>query len=200
MDIKKYLDNLLLQIGELDAVVLEISKTGSQLFKDGPKDQDYRVVCTGLQQRDVRANIEVEEIVYDFFIFDVSAIQAQQDFNDKYYIREYIKMFAYTTQVKEVIYGGFDTGWDMLEHEEEYKKFIKNAYDTTLDTIIRGTNYRHGKFYVNYYIILKIYENQIAEINEDMVKDIQTLYLKKDETRDVIIDWVIAELDKIPVT
>lgn len=197
MDIKNYIDNLLLQQGETDAVVVEIYKTGSQLFKEGGKDLDYCVICTGLKQRYVMNIAREEGVIYDFFILDVTAVEAQQDFNDMYYITPKIKIYAYTTQVKEVIYGGYNNGWDMMEHEEDYKKYLKDRYDNTLVTIIRGTNYRHGKFYAHYYLILKMYENQKAELTESMISDVNILYTQRDQSRNDIIDWVIAELDKI---
>ena len=196
LEIKTKLEEVLIERGELDAIILEIQEVGSQFFKSDPKDQDYRVVCENLLQRDVRVNFEEDGIYYDFFIFDVNAIAAQQDFSDMYYVRPYLKMYAYLTQLKNVVYGGYDNGWDMLEHEQEYKSFLKNAHETALDTPIARTGYGHGKFYINYYTILKIYQNQKVEMTEAMRVDIENLYKNQEEAW-AIIEWIILELEKV---
>jgi hypothetical protein len=198
MDIKSYIESVLIEQEEPEAVVIEIYKTGSYLFKDTPKDLDYVVICTGYSQRFSTHNVLIEDVRYDFFIFDTSAIAAQQDFSDKYYIPTYLKMYAYTTQIRDSVYGRYEHSWDMLDHELEYKRYLKETYLNDKTSIVRGTSYRPGKFYVNYYIILKIYENNIAEINEDMISEVTFLYDTKSDTTPTK-QWVIDQLNMIEV-
>lgn len=196
MNIKTYVEELLIEQKETSAVIVEISKTGSQLFKNKPHDLDYIVICSGFEQRAHRANYKEDGITYDLFIFDTTAIDAQLDFNDLYYINTAIKKYNYFNVVKEVIYGGYDHGWDMLAHEEEYKAFIKNAYDNSKVTLVRNTPYKYSKYYVHYYIILKIYENQSIELTSEMLADIEKLYNPR-SSNSSIMDWVIEKMNEI---
>ena len=201
MNIKEYIEDILVLQEETDAVILEISKIGSQLFRSNPTDLDYIITCRDYTQRIGWHQIKEDGILYDFFILDVDTIASQQNFEDIDYINMDIKLYAYTSQVKEIIYGGYTNEWNMFDHEKEYKQYIKKRYTNTSEkTIVRGTGYRPGKFYVHYYIILKIYENKVAEINEDMIKDVRLLYTSHGEDRNIIIDWVISKLNDIEVT
>jgi len=133
MNIKNYLEELLTLQEEVDAVILEIYITGSQPFKDNPKDLDYIVVCSGYTQRYGRNSVKEDGVTYDFFILDTEAISAQQDFTDDYYIKPATKMYAYTTQVHESIYGDHVQDWDMMEHEVAYKQFLKKRYGEAIN-------------------------------------------------------------------
>ena len=49
MDIKKHVEDILIRIGAVDATILEIHKTGSQLFISNSTDLDYVVICSNFK-------------------------------------------------------------------------------------------------------------------------------------------------------
>jgi len=69
----------------------------------------------------------------------------------------------------------------MLAHEDEYKTYITNRYYNSNVTTMSTSRYKPGKFYVHYYLILKIFENKKVELTEEMKSDVLTLYANNEE-------------------
>ena len=191
MDIKTYVEELLIEQGELFTTILEISKTGSQLFNDDPNDLDFMIVCEGHSQMKTKVNVDVDGVHYDLFIYDKEALLGRLDFNDTT-LPTHLKLYNYFQELREVVYGEYHTGWNMLDHEVDYKKYILDKY-TKLNIEVPTAKRRHGKNYVHEYIILKIYENQSILLTEEIINNVKLLYSNGEECYPVI-DWVINNI------
>lgn len=185
-DIKSIVTKVLSEWQE-DAIILEIAKTGSQINRDDPGDLDYLIICDGFGQR-ARKHIEnIDGVTYDLMFRDVKALNAQHDFEDTGYIHEGHKLFNYCYPIRETVYGGFESGWNMLDHQEEYLAYARKRYDASVGKMKVKSNYT--KQFVHYYIILKIYLNQEVKVTDAMKKDVQTLYKGGKEAMP-LVDWV----------
>jgi len=195
MDIKKYIEEKLIEQNELQAVILEISKTGSQLFNDTPNDLDYRIVCENYSKMHTKIDADIDGVHYDFFIFDKEELNARLDFNDITILQPSVKLYNYFQEIREIVYGLYHTGWSMFEYEVEYKQYILNMYNEH-NIASPPKPYRSGKYYAHYYIILKIYENQNTTLTNEMINDVKLLYKNTEECHS-IINWVIAQMELI---
>ena len=158
MNLKEYIEDLLIKQKEYDAKILEISTTGSQIFRDNPGDLDYIAICEGYNQRRRKHFFKDNGITYDLIIMDKSVFDSLYDFTEEHYVSPKLKFFNYFYKIRHTIYGGYDDGWNMFDHEIEYKKYIAKKFNETVN--IRNSSFpSYGKFYVHYYIILKLIIN-----------------------------------------
>jgi hypothetical protein len=196
MNIKDKAEEILLLEKE-DAKILEIFKTGSQLLKEDTNncnDLDFIVLCENYKQRLRRTHIKENNIDYEIKIMDITALEAQLDFNEFHYTLEDNKIYSYFLHIRETIYGGYKIDWDMLEHEEEYKKYLCQRYNSFLRKITN--RYKFSKSFVHFYIILKMFENNKTEITKEMQEKITKLY-QGGKQNIPIIDWIEKELGEI---
>ena len=184
----------LLALQDEDAEIIEIFKTGSQLFRDNPRDIDYVIVCNNYEQRRRRILFEENNIKYDFLFLSPEAIQAQLDFNNLYYLSSNNKLFNYLFIIKETVYGNYNVNWNMLNYKNDYLSYAKEKYTETVGKAKIKKSF--GKSFVHYYIILKMFENNSTEITNQMRDDIQKLYSGSDEATP-IIDYVDDKIKQV---
>jgi hypothetical protein len=195
MNIKEIAERLLIEQKEDNAVILEIFQTGSNVFDvKRKKDDDYVVICENYGQRKRREIIIENDIKYDILIMDKKAVEASLDFDDYIYIQNDIKLFSYfyDVSIRKTIYGNSNLNWSMLDHKNKYIDYIKNRFASTKYHMLPEI-WKFGKHLVHYYVVLKIYENNKAELTDQMLLDIKSLYDTK-ETSLPIIEWVILNL------
>lgn len=194
MDIKKYVEQELIEEEEFNTTILEIAKTGSQIFRDNPVDLDYVIILDGYPQRHRKVVENIDGVVYDIILIDKEAVQAQLDFNRTGYIHEGHKLFNYCYPIREPIYGHYNIDWNMLDHEDEYIQYLYKRYARTLKKLKVKTKFT--KMFVHYYIPLKIFGNQKVEITDEMRKDIIKLYEGGKQVLP-IVDWIENQLAQV---
>lgn len=193
MDLKVEVEKILAEQSE-EAKILEIYSTGSQIFRDTPSDLDYVVICEGYSQRRRQVVLRLDK-TYDIMIYDKKAMLKQLDFNDSNYVEERFKLYNYFVCFRDTMYGNWDLDWNILDYEEDYRKYLWFSYDRTISRLINKVP--HGKLFVHYYIPLKIFKNKKVEITEEMKQDILKLYEGGEQVLP-IIEFIEAELFKIP--
>lgn len=192
MDIKQKADEILFAQQEENATILEIFKTGSQLFIENPHDLDFIIVCDGFTQRRRKVFFEEDGLHYDLIFIDKKAVAAQLNFSDDSYIHYKIKLYNYFYALKETVFGGYDDGWDIFEQEESYFEYIKKHYAEGVGKLT--VKWKVGKLFVHYYVILKMYINGSTEITSEMMEDIQILY-SRTEAATPIIEWIVGLIE-----
>jgi hypothetical protein len=194
MDIKALAELILDRQKEKDATIIEIFKTGSQIFLDRKKDYDFVIICKNYNQRRTREVVEENGLKYDIIIIDENAVKASMDFNNLFYVHKDIKLFNYLFEknIRQTIYGNFELDWSMLQHKEDYLGFIKERFNKTNYDILKDP-WRVGKSFVHYYVILKIYENNKVELTEEIINNVSLLYGSTIEAKP-IIDWIFNKL------
>ena len=195
MEIKQIAEQELVKQVELNATILEIFITGSKLFLDRNTDYDYVVICENFQQRRRKIIVTIENKKYDFVFIDKTALPYLFDFDNIEYLHPRIKFFNYLFDagIRKTIYGGYDVGWSMLDHKEKYLEHIKHYYLDVARMPIHKNRWKFGKMLVHYYIILSIYNNNKAEITEEMLQDIRLLYSNVIESEQ-IITWIDEQM------
>lgn len=185
MDIKNYIEELLEGTG---ATILEISKTGSQLFKEDPNDLDYTVVCENFTEARAKFNADIDGVHYDFFMYDKEALLKRLDFNDNTY--DIVKLYNYFQEIREVVYGTFETNWSLLDHKQDYLNYLKIRNDST------PSRYRKSRDYVHFYVVLKMIDNSSIVITEQMIEDVNNLYYTVGNYEESIL-WVTEQLSSL---
>lgn len=191
MDIRLKVEEYLNNIQETEAEIIEIFKTGSQLFRDNPTDLDYYVICNNFLQRRKKVRFEEDGIVYDIIILDKIAQEHQVDFEDNYYLPEALKLFNWWFLFKENVCGYSNTYWDLLGAETQYKEYLKDRYINSIGKRVDRT--RGSKQVVQYYMPLKMYDNQSTEVTNEMKEVGRKLYEGGEQVLP-IIDWVEEQL------
>jgi hypothetical protein len=110
MKLKEIAEDILLREKELEATVLEIFETGSQLFLDRETDLDYVVVCKNYKQRRKKNILQIDDKTYDILFIDEVAVFAALNFDEIYYVNKEVKIFNYYFEknIRKTIYGNFD--------------------------------------------------------------------------------------------
>jgi hypothetical protein len=195
MTVKEIAEDILLKEKELEAIILEIFETGSQLFVERDNDLDYVVICKNYKQRRKKNVIQVDGIIYDILFIDELAVYATLDFDELYYVNKEVKIFNYFYEknIRKTVYGNFDIKWNMLDHKEKYLTYIKDRYINKSQMPIHKNRWKIGKAFIPYYIILSIYKNNKVEITDLMLKDIKQLYSRTEESES-IISWIDANI------
>jgi hypothetical protein len=207
LEIIELAEAILARQEETNASILEIFKTGSQVFLNRDKDKDFVVVCTGYGQRMSRNKIEHEGKKYDFYIYDEEALARSLDFSSSgsYFEREMEeKLYNYfrDSNIKQTVYGSPSIQWSMMDHREKYISHIRDMFNSRRDPVGRPTYHfitdpwMVGKIFVHYYVILRMYENNSAEITPDIIRDVSLLY-GRDPRSGPIIDWVRERLREV---
>lgn len=195
MNIKEIAEKLLIEQKEVNAIILEIFQTGSNVFGvQREKDDDYVIICENYGQRKRRELVIENDIKYDILIMDKKAIEASLDFDDYVYIQNDVKLFSYfyDVSIRKTVYGNSNLNWSMLNHKTKYIDYIKTRFASTKYHLLLDP-WKFGKHLVHYYVVLKIYENNKAELTEEMLLDIKTLY-SATEAAHPIIEWIILNL------
>jgi len=192
MDIKTYVEELLIKQREDRAVILEIYKTGSQLLRSDPNDLDFQVVCSGYSQRFTYNKVEIDGVHHDLFIIDREALIRELTFGNDKYITADLKLWNYFHAIRESVYGNCNVGYDMLKYKEAYLAYIKEHYTKRISSG-RPIASTYGKIYVHYYMVLKIYENNNTAITDEMRAELELLY-SNSETSLPVIKWVIEQI------
>lgn len=196
MNIKNFVEDWFIKMREDNAVVLEIYETGSQLLRDDPHDLDFEVICENFKQRFAIRQIEENGLIYDIMIIDRLALIEQLDFNSLHYVQNRLKMFNYMFAIRNTQFGASGIEWDMLEHESVYKSYLLETFVASKERTNIKTGYRRGKFYVHYYMVLKIYENNSIELTPDILSDVRKLYANTEDAH-LVIDWVVEQIELI---
>lgn len=201
MDIKEIAESLLQQQEENEAVILEIFMTGSNVFElDRDTDKDYVVICDKFGQRRRRIITTIDGVKYDVLFLDKKATIAALDFNNKIYIDKgydnKLYNYFYDEQFRRKIYGDSGIQWSVLEHKKEYMSFVRDKMTKSNYHVLKDP-WVLGKFFVHYYMILKIFENNSVEMTEQMKNDIKLLY-GRTEQAGPIIQWIISKLLESP--
>lgn len=194
--------NLLTKIKETlndinnQALVVEVFKTGSQLFRDNPVDLDYVIICENFPEGYKRKKVQIDGLSYDFiFRSKEDYIKLLNfDFNDDGGY-EHSALYNYFYNVKEIIYGKWEYGWNILDFEEVYKSKLKDLYYKTVGKRVLRNHITKG--WVHYYIILKIFDNNSLDITDEMLRDINTLYTATNGEAIPIINWIESQINKI---
>lgn len=108
MNIKEIAEKLLIEQKEVNAIILEIFQTGSNVFGvQREKDDDYVIICENYGQRKRRELVIENDIKYDILIMDKKAIEASLDFDDYVYIQNDVKLFSYfyDVSIRKTVYG-----------------------------------------------------------------------------------------------
>lgn len=174
-----------------NSTILEIFKTGSQLFIDTPTDYDYVAVCDNFSKSYFRVHFMVCEDDIDLIIIDKNAVIDQLNFETFNIIKLSNKLYNYMYQVKEVVYGEDTLNYDILQYKNEYIEYLRSRYVNSAGKLVNKT--KISKMFVHYYIILKIYENNCVEITEQMLIDINKLYAGGEQVLP-LIEWVEEKL------
>ena len=190
MDINNYVEEFLINKNET-ATILAIYNTGSQIFIDTPSDLDYTIVCSGLKQKVYKTIVEYNGIMYDLFIKDETMIPQMLDFANSDYMN--LKVFNYFLAIEVPIYGEFKHGWNIFEHETEYKNYIKNKYNSEVVLRSKKNPKSNARFFVHYYIILKIFDSGSLIITNEMRDNVSLMYQNSEEAYPAI-DWVMANI------
>jgi hypothetical protein len=206
MNIEILVQSILDEQEEIDASILEIFKTGSQLFTERETDVDFVVVCSGYQQRRGRVFRKIDGVKYDIIIYDQAAILKSLDFSSEFYFwrEKSEKLYNYTrdSAIRQTVYGSPSFQWSMMEHKEEYLSYIAKRFNKNKN--IDGSNpfysmvdhWKMGKHFVHYYTILKIYENGKVEITPEIIKEVELMYSQSPEAQPSI-EWVLAKIKEI---
>lgn len=181
----------ILDIQGSSAKIVEIYKTGSQIFKDNPKDFDYVVLCVGFKELRKKFYPTIDGHQYDIMMYDVCTMEDQFNFKKSFMIHYNVKLYNYCFCIREIVYGDAGVKWDMFEFENDYKEYLKDMYLKTLGRRV-GTN-RATKGWSHFYIVLKIYENKSLIITEEMRYDLKRLHTPNEDVSD-IIHWVENKL------
>lgn len=179
--------NKILQEQNESATVLEIFKTGSQLFKSNPTDLDYVAICENYTKRRTRQYRIVEGESYDIIIIDKEAVQAQLDFDNETFIHKNHKLFNYFYPIRETVWGNYEIEWEMLDHKNEYLEFARKRYRESIGKLLKKTSSCFSKTYVHYYIILEMYRHLRIEVTKEMKRNIQLLYRGGREATSIIM-------------
>ena len=193
MDIIQFVKEELIRQQENDAIILEIFKTGSQLFIEAPHDLDYVIILKNFYQRRRKVFLIVDGVHYDFIFISEEGVNSQLDFNKNHYIGYKIKLFNYFYLLRNVIYGKFDINWNMLDHRQEYFEYIKTRYKETVGSRPKKSNYNYGKGYAPYYTILTMFLTNTTTLSDITMTNIANLYNKQDNYKE-LIDWVIEQM------
>jgi hypothetical protein len=198
MTLKEIAYDILLKEKEIDAVILEIFETGSQLFLQRETDLDYVVICRSYKQRRKKNVLELDGKKYDILFIDEIAVAAALDFDEIYYVNKEVKIFNYYFErnIRKTVYGDFNINWSMLDHKDKYLAYIKDRYLNKSQMPRHINRWKMGKSFVPYYIILNIYKNNKVEVTPTMLADIQQLY-SRNEASESIIEWIDQEIEKI---
>jgi len=186
-------NKILIELGEQDAKILEISKTGSQVLINSPNDLDYNVILSGFNKLYYRKNIEINGKVYDFILKDDICMRdlfsMNLDNDDENYMK--YSIYNFFQLYKEVIYGSYKVVFDIFSNKEKYFEMMRKHYVATVGKRKRYT--KMTKTFSAYYIPLKIFENEFIEITSEMQDTLNKLY---DNTTDIypIVEWIEESL------
>ena len=177
MLIKEIVDEILKEQKETNAEILEIFKTGSQVLSSTNGDKDFVVICKNYTKNRTKQIVNRDNINHDIIIIDEKAMYSCLDFKDTSLVHKDVKFFNYFFEknIRETVYGGIDIKWSMLEHKEEYIKYIKEKYRRVRLLNINNI-WKIGKVFVHYYIVLNILKNNKVEITPQMKFDIDLFY------------------------
>lgn len=177
MEIKQLVENILKDQQEEGAEILEIFKTGSQIFINNPKDLDYVAVCKNYTKKRTKTLIKNEEKWHDIIIIDEQALKSVLDFNDKETMPKDLKFFNYFFEknIRQTVYGGVELGWSMLEHKKEYLDVLKEKFNRFKYKDVKNV-WKIGKIFVHYYVVYYMIKNNKVEITEKMKADIEKIY------------------------
>lgn len=192
MEIYDIVKQILIKQNELTATVLEIFKTGSQLFVSNPHDLDFVAVCTGYKTGRTRQHEEYDGVVYDIIIIDKKFVTAQLNFDDEL-LGNSMKLFNYMfhKDIRETVYGYYNIRYDLLRHKDRYLSYLKERYKTSVGRLKNKTNFT--KMFVHYYIILKLFENNSTAITKEIRDNAQVLY-KGGTAVLSLVDWIEQKL------
>jgi hypothetical protein len=173
--------------------ILEIFPTGSQMFKYGDvNDLDYIVILDFFEEKHMRIKKEVNNNQYDVLFLDAQAVRDRMDFKYNTAKERNYLLFNYFYAIRETLHGEKFYDIDILANKDKYLFVLKHRYDNTLNRAIVKRNF--AKNFVHYYIVLKIFENNKVEINNDMLIFINRLYSFDDDA----INHVIEMIESIP--
>ena len=90
-----------------NAEIIEIYKTGSQIFRENPHDLDYVAICRNYTDLYSRTHKKIDGQIYDMIIKDESEIKKSLNFDgsDKEDGFETSFLYNYFTPIRETIYG-----------------------------------------------------------------------------------------------
>ena len=196
LEIKELFESLLKEQSLENIKILEIFKTGSQLFIDNPKDLDYVAICENYPYKYIRTHRIIDNKTYDLLILDKEETIKKLTFVSEEAPFKRAKIYNYMHVYKETIFGDDGIEWDLFKWEKEYKKYLKDSYVSTLGKLISKDRFSKG--FVHYYIILEFYKNKEMKITEEMKENITLLYSRKPTTIDLInkIDQEIRSIQE----
>jgi len=184
---------------ETNATILAIFLIGFNFFFEKNTDKEYIVICKNYAQRMNKKVVQQDGIKHDFLILDEEAAKALLNFNEHNYINK-IKTFNWflDKSLRKPLYGNWEYQWDVLEHKEAYKTYMKdilfNRYN--VDELVKKQKlYYLGKDMVDFYILSQIYKNNKVEITPEMIETIKVLY-ERQEPAETIIKEIIEEFRK----
>lgn len=177
MEIKQLVEKILKDQEQTEVEILEIFKTGSQIFIDNPKDLDYVAICKNYSKKRTKTLIKDETVWHDIIIIDIEALKTILDFNDKETMPKDLKFFNYFFEkdIRQTVYGGVDLNWSMLDHKQAYLDVLKDKFNRFRYKDVKNV-WKIGKIFVHYYVAYHIIKNEKVELTEQMRKDIKTLY------------------------
>lgn len=175
MEVYDLVKQILIEQNESAATVLEIFKTGSQLFVEHPNDLDFVAVVDKYSIGRTRQHSTHDGVVYDVIIIDKKLLASQIDFEDDY-IGMNMKLFNYLyhKNIRETVYGYYNIRWNFLAYKQRYLEYLRERYATSVGKLQNKT--KLTKMFVHYYIILKIFENNKIEITKEIRDNVRILY------------------------
>lgn len=195
MKVLNFIKERLSEENELQAQILEIYKTGSQLFHNNNKDLDFVCVLSNYSKDRSKFIIEEDDVKYDIILLNVNFLNSLLNLEEVGQ-GERIKLYNYFYVFKEIVYGENQSSWDMFANKNEYLLEVKQIY---MSGPKKAKNkWKFGKMFAHYYVILKIYENNFLGLTEEMKRDIEILYSFED-TKEIndIISWVDEQMMQV---
>lgn len=164
--------------------VLAIIKVGSQLYYDNPADLDY--LCIVKEPTPKKEFLEIGNKTVDLLILN------EIDYSNKINLTETLPkhcLFNYQLTFSKTVYKKDNYNlvlFDMFDKniKIKYLDILKPHYQNTLGRAIYDPIL--GKFYVHYYLILKMYEQNSAELAKEIIDDIISLRKSDNNVRGLI--------------
>jgi hypothetical protein len=187
-------------MGNSSAVVLEISKVGSSLFKENPEtigDMDYIILCSGFARQKNFVKTAIDGVRYDLMFYDIAEYSSEHEFSPYSVITDRFSVYQNIWAVlREKIYGDSGYEWDLFAHAQAYKDHMTSYLFNCGFNPDRITRVLYGKQFVAAYLTLKFLDQGNTIVTDEILRIVRRLYSCKgrDEECEQIVRWIGQQL------